>query len=125
MDNFTAVYKKDGDWWVGYVEELPGAHTQGRTLDEARENLKEGTRLNMDANHDIAMSSHHGGDDALARRSGNSYGTAEISESGVDLSQLRRNLRLTPTQRVSRMVEAARFFASIHGIARASQRVEQ
>ena len=26
---YTAVYKKDGDWWVGYVEELPGAHTQG------------------------------------------------------------------------------------------------
>ena len=40
MDNFTAVYKKDGDWWVGYVEELPGAHTQGRALDEARDALR-------------------------------------------------------------------------------------
>ena len=28
MDHFTAVYKKDGDWWVGYVEELPGAYAR-------------------------------------------------------------------------------------------------
>ena len=54
MDTFTAVYKQDGDWWVGYVEELPGAHTQGRTLDEARENLKEATRLIIEANRELA-----------------------------------------------------------------------
>jgi predicted RNase H-like HicB family nuclease len=54
MDNFTAVYTKDGDWWVGSVEELPGAHTQRRTLDEARENLKEATRLIIEANHELA-----------------------------------------------------------------------
>ena len=54
MDNFTAVYKQDGDWWIGYVEELPGAHTQGRTLDEARENLKEATRLIIEANRNVA-----------------------------------------------------------------------
>ena len=54
MDHFTAVYKKDGDWWVGYVEELPGAHTQGSTLDEARENLKEATRLIIEANRNVA-----------------------------------------------------------------------
>ena len=53
MDHFTAVYKKDGDWWVGYVEELPGTHTQGRTLDEARENLKEATRLIIEANREL------------------------------------------------------------------------
>ena len=41
MDKFTAVFEKDGGWWVGYVEELPGANTQGSTLDEARENLKD------------------------------------------------------------------------------------
>ena len=53
MDTFTAVYKKDGEWWVGYVEELPRAHTQGRTLDEARENLKEATRLIIEANREL------------------------------------------------------------------------
>ena len=60
MDNFTAVYKKDGDWWVGYVEELPGAHTQGRTLDEARENLKEATRLIIEANRELARNEGEG-----------------------------------------------------------------
>ena len=60
MDTFTAVYKKDGDWWVGYVEELPGAHTQGRTLDEAREYLKEATRLIIEANRDLARQESEG-----------------------------------------------------------------
>jgi len=35
--NLTAVFEKVGEWWLGYVEELPGANTQGETLDEARE----------------------------------------------------------------------------------------
>ncbi|HKO23105.1 MAG TPA: type II toxin-antitoxin system HicB family antitoxin [Chloroflexota bacterium] len=60
MDNFTAVYKKDGDWWVGYVEELPGAHTQGRTLDDARENLKVATRLIIEANRDLTRQESEG-----------------------------------------------------------------
>ena len=39
MDLFTAVFEQDGEWWVGSVEELPGALTQGKTLDEARESI--------------------------------------------------------------------------------------
>ncbi len=36
MENrFTAVFERVDDWWIGYVEELPGANTQGKTLDEA------------------------------------------------------------------------------------------
>ena len=54
MEKFTAVFERDGDWWVGYVEELPGANTQGRTLDEARENLKEAVRLTIDANRELS-----------------------------------------------------------------------
>ena len=38
----------------GYVEELPGANTQGRTLEEACENLREAIRLIIDANREIA-----------------------------------------------------------------------
>jgi hypothetical protein len=38
------------------------------------------------------------------------HGTAEVSESGVDLSQLRNNLRLTPEERLKKMVRYARFF---------------
>jgi predicted RNase H-like HicB family nuclease len=51
MENqFTAVFAKDGPWWIGYVEELPGANTQGATLDEARENLKEAIAMVLEAN---------------------------------------------------------------------------
>jgi predicted RNase H-like HicB family nuclease len=53
-NNFTAVFEQDGDWWIGYVEELPGANTQGQTLDEARENLKEAVALILEANRELA-----------------------------------------------------------------------
>lgn len=29
---FTAIFEKDEVWWIGYVEELPGANSQGKTL---------------------------------------------------------------------------------------------
>jgi predicted RNase H-like HicB family nuclease len=55
MENrFTAVYEKDGDWWVAYIEELPGANTQGATLAEARENLKEAAAMVLEANRELA-----------------------------------------------------------------------
>lgn len=54
MERFTAVFDHEGDWWIGYVEELPGANTQGRTLDEARENLKEAIHLVLEANRELA-----------------------------------------------------------------------
>ncbi|UCG71143.1 MAG: type II toxin-antitoxin system HicB family antitoxin [Thermoplasmata archaeon] len=50
---FTAVFEKDGEWWIGYIEELPGANTQGKTLDEARENLKEAVTLVIEANIEL------------------------------------------------------------------------
>ena len=55
MNNeFTGVFFKDGDWWVAYAEELPGANTQGRTLDEARENLKDAIAMILEANREVA-----------------------------------------------------------------------
>jgi len=51
-NTFTAVFEQDGPWWIGYVEELPGANTQGRTLEEARENLKEAIGLILEANRE-------------------------------------------------------------------------
>ena len=38
---FTAIYKKSGKWYLWWVEEIPGVNTQGKTLKEAKENLKE------------------------------------------------------------------------------------
>ncbi len=56
MENhFTAVYQKDEEWWIGFVEELPGANTQGRTLEETRQNLKEAVALIIEANRKLAQ----------------------------------------------------------------------
>ena len=47
---FTAVYKKVPEGYIGFVEELPGANTQGETLEEARMNLREAVELILEAN---------------------------------------------------------------------------
>ena len=39
--NLTAVFQKVPEGYIGFVEELPGANTQGKTLKETRENLQE------------------------------------------------------------------------------------
>ena len=62
MEKFTAVFEQEGEWWLGYVEELPGANTQGQTLDEARENLKEAIQLIIEANREIARRETEGKD---------------------------------------------------------------
>jgi predicted RNase H-like HicB family nuclease len=49
----TAVFQKSPYGYIGYVEELPGANTQGKTLEEARENLIEAIRLVLEANRQI------------------------------------------------------------------------
>lgn len=51
---FTAVFERDGDWWVGSVEELPGANTQGRTLEEARDNLRDAVLMVLEANRELS-----------------------------------------------------------------------
>jgi predicted RNase H-like HicB family nuclease len=50
----TAVYIKVPEGFVGFVEELPGANTQGATLDEVRLNLQEAVQLVLDANRELA-----------------------------------------------------------------------
>lgn len=54
VSSFTAVYEKADDWYIGYVEELPGANTQGKTLEECRENLREAVELILAANRELA-----------------------------------------------------------------------
>jgi predicted RNase H-like HicB family nuclease len=54
MLEFTAVFKKVADGYVAYVEELPGANTQGDTLDQARENLREAVELVLESNRTLA-----------------------------------------------------------------------
>ena len=51
---FTAVYEKVAEGYIAFVEELPGANTQGATLEEARVNLDEAVRLVLEANRALA-----------------------------------------------------------------------
>ena len=51
---FTAVFRKVPEGYIGFVEELPGANTQGETLAEARENLHEAVTLVLEANRALA-----------------------------------------------------------------------
>lgn len=51
---FTSVIEKRGKWYVAYVEEIPGVNTQGRTLSEARRNLKEALTSVLEANRELA-----------------------------------------------------------------------
>jgi predicted RNase H-like HicB family nuclease len=50
----TAVYMLVPEGYIGFVEELPGANTQGATLEEVRENLKEAVQLVLEANRELA-----------------------------------------------------------------------
>jgi predicted RNase H-like HicB family nuclease len=46
----TAIYHKVQEGYIAFVEELPGANSQGATLEEARENLREAVEMVIDAN---------------------------------------------------------------------------
>jgi predicted RNase H-like HicB family nuclease len=57
---FTAVFEKRPKCWIAFVEELPGANTQGRTLKEARENLLEAIKLVIEAHQELARREFEG-----------------------------------------------------------------
>lgn len=56
----TAVFEKVPEGYIAFVEELPGANTQGDTLQEARESLAEAVELVMEANQALAEDSLQG-----------------------------------------------------------------
>lgn len=51
---FTAVFEKCGRRYVAYVEEIPGVNTQGKSLSEARENLKDALHLILEENRRLS-----------------------------------------------------------------------
>lgn len=59
---FTAVFEKVPEGYIGFVEELPGANTQGDTLDEARKNLSEAVELVLEANRALSEETLQGKD---------------------------------------------------------------
>lgn len=52
---FTAIVKKDGDWWIGWIEEIPGANAQERSKDELIVSLREAARDIMDIHRQAAL----------------------------------------------------------------------
>jgi len=65
-NSYTAITQKDGDWWIGWIEEIPGVNCQERTREELLESLKaecktmmqatENQRLACDSCHDLPAS---------------------------------------------------------------------
>lgn len=58
--DLTAVYMKVAEGYIAFVEELPGANTQGATLGEARANLREAVALVIETNRELAERSLEG-----------------------------------------------------------------
>jgi len=54
---FTAVYMQVPEGYIAFVEEIPGANTQGATLEEAKENLQEAVQMVLEANRETAEKS--------------------------------------------------------------------
>jgi predicted RNase H-like HicB family nuclease len=59
---FTAVFRRVPEGFIAFVEELPGANTQGKTIEEARANLHEAVALVLEANRTLAQESAAGQD---------------------------------------------------------------
>ena len=60
--NLTAVFRQFPEGYAAFVEELPGANTQGATLEEARANLAEAVAMVLEANRELAEEELHGQD---------------------------------------------------------------
>ena len=52
---YKAVIKQDGDWWIGWNEEIPGVNSQGRTRDELLENLRSALTEALEMNRADAL----------------------------------------------------------------------
>lgn len=50
---FEATIEKHGKWWVGWVDAVPGANSQGHTMKEVQENLKEAVAMVLEANKEL------------------------------------------------------------------------
>ena len=58
----TAVFRQVPEGYIAFVEELPGANTQGATLEEARANLRQAVELTLEANRVLSEEDLRGAD---------------------------------------------------------------
>jgi predicted RNase H-like HicB family nuclease len=55
VNEFTAVFERDGEWYIGYCPEIPGANGQGKTKDEARASLADAIALILEDRRQDAL----------------------------------------------------------------------
>ena len=54
-NEFTAIIERDGEWFIGYCPEIPGANGQGKSLEECRSNLAESIALILEDRREDAL----------------------------------------------------------------------
>ena len=57
MANYRAVIQRDGEWWIGWIEEIPGVNSQGATREELMENLQSALEEALEMNRADALAS--------------------------------------------------------------------
>ena len=62
MNNYTAIIKKDGDWWIGWIAEVQGVNcqerTQGKLMESLQETLSEAIEMNRHEALDAASADY-------------------------------------------------------------------
>lgn len=54
LNSFTGLIEKTENWYIGFIEEIPGVNTQGKTIEEVKDNLKEALELILISNRELA-----------------------------------------------------------------------
>ena len=57
---YKAVIQQDGEWWIGWIEEIPGVNSQGRTREELLENLRDALEEALEMNRADALAAAQG-----------------------------------------------------------------
>lgn len=58
--NYTAIIRRDGEWWIGWVEEVPGVNSQGATREELLDNLRDALKEALEMNREDARAAAGG-----------------------------------------------------------------
>ena len=57
---YTALIQQHDDWWIGWVEEVPGVNSQGKTREELLDNLRDALAEMLEANRELARTAAEG-----------------------------------------------------------------
>jgi len=60
MPSYTAVVQQRDPWWIGWIQEVPGVNSQGRTRDELLDNLRSALEEALEMNRADALAAVHG-----------------------------------------------------------------